>query len=182
MYCQILILLESEQDWFLYLTIIQLSTSSTVISMHVITFTLNIPQWPMPPRLFSSPFLSSSRLPGLSSPAGGNVRVCGSWVQSVIFGCGGGPQLSLRLQASAAQPQSCHMKNCWVWARLLLPLCVCVCVSVHLQNPISRIVHFLKIKYELKSVAWKLVLRFVLEVITHTKKTKIVCVHWQIIL
>lgn len=77
-----------------------------------------------------SPCLSSfslSSLP-LSSMASGNVRVCRSWVQSVIFGCGGGPQLSLGLQGLLLSLNHVTWKTAECeWVSFFLCVCECVC-------------------------------------------------------
>lgn len=66
----------------------------------------------------------------LLSLASGNVRVCKSWVQSVIFGCGGGPQLSLGLQGLLLSLNHVTWKTAEC-VRVSFFLCVCVCVYLN---------------------------------------------------
>ena len=78
-----------------------------------------------------SPHSSPLFPPSLSSLASGNVRVCRSWVQSVIFGCGGGPQLSLGLRGLLLSLNHVTWKTAECKRVSFFPfLCVCVCVWV----------------------------------------------------
>lgn len=109
------------------------SVSSLVIHTHGIVSINTSYQLSSPPLIFFLPSLApclsslSSLLALLSSLANGNVRVCRSWVQSVIFGCGGGPQLSLGLQGLL------HSLNhvTWKTAECERSISSCVCARMH---------------------------------------------------
>ena len=89
-----------------------------------------------------SPHSSPLFPPSLSSLASGNVRVCRSWVQSVIFGCGGGPQLSLGLRGLLLSLNHVTWKTAECKRVSFFPfLCVCVCLSVRTWNERRFILH-----------------------------------------
>lgn len=109
------------------------SVSSSVIHMHGIIL-MNTSHHLTAP--FPSSFSHSSLPPSLSPLFSGQWKCACVQILSAVCNFWLWWRASAQPQASgfAAQPQSRHMKNCWVQAGLFLPVFVCVLVCIWTLN------------------------------------------------